>query len=199
MLLLYLLKLDENPRLARFTKWLAIVSFTSTSLDGVLSALDWSNPLFAPWIQAADAIITAIFTAAEIYPLVLVGFALRKRLDSTRWLVAITACTAGMLSVIRIAVQQGSRYTHWTIGAKIGAPLFTIYGNVFTAQILAETLLLVAIVYAVYRYIQESAHRQSTIEQEYKSARELQQILIPEKLPELPGFAFTRDSNSCTL
>jgi serine phosphatase RsbU (regulator of sigma subunit) len=96
-----------------------------------------------------------------------------------------------MLSVIRIAVQQGARYTHWTLGEKIGAPLFSIYGNVFTAQVLADTLLLIAIVYAVYRYIQDSARLHSTMEQEFKSARELQQVLIPENLPELPGFAFT--------
>jgi Stage II sporulation protein E (SpoIIE) len=190
-LLLYLLKLDENPRLTRFTHALAIASFAATSLDGILSALDWSNPVLTSWVQGADGILTAIFTVAEIYPLVLVAFALRKRLDSARWLVAITACMTGMLSVIRIAVQQGSRYTHWTFGEKIGAPLFNIYGNVFTAQILAETLLLIAIVYAVYRYIQETARQHSTMEQEFRSARELQQVLIPEKLPELPGFAFT--------
>jgi hypothetical protein len=190
-LLLYLLKLDENPKLARFTLWLAILNLACTSLDGLLSGLDWTNPLIANWVQGADGVLTAIFTSAEMYPLVLVAFALRKKLDSTRWLVATTACLAGMLSVIRIAVQQGSRYTHWTLGEKIGSPLFNIYGNVFTAQVLADTLLLIAIVYAVYRYIQDSALRQSTMEQEFKSARELQQVLIPENLPELPGFAFT--------
>jgi hypothetical protein len=190
-LLLYLLKLDENPKLARFTLWLAILSLASTSLDGLLCTLNWTDPLYVSWVQGADAVLTAIFTTAEMYPLVLVGFALRKKLDFTRWLVAATACLAGMLSVIRIAVQQGARYTHWTLGEKIGSPLFAIYGNVFTAQILADTLLLIAIVYAVYRYIQESARRQSTVEQELKSARELQQVLIPENLPELPGFAFT--------
>jgi len=52
-------------------------------------------------------------------------------------------------------------------------------------------LLLIAIIYAVFRYVQEAARRQSSIEQEYKSARELQQVLIPEELPSLPGFAFT--------
>ena len=190
-LLLYLLKLDESPRLARFTFWLAIVNVASTSLDGLLSGLDWENPLFIGWIQGADALLTAIFTTAEIYPLVLVAFALRKKLDFTRWLVAGTACLAGMLSVIRIAVQQGSRYTHWTLAEKISSPLFNIYGNVFTAQVLADTLLLIAIIYAVYRYVQDSARLHSTMEQEFKSAQELQRILIPENLPELPGFAFT--------
>jgi serine phosphatase RsbU (regulator of sigma subunit) len=122
---------------------------------------------------------------------VLVARALRKRLDPARWLVAITAVIAEMISVVRIAVQQGSRYTHWTLGEKIGAPIFTVNGNVFTAQTIANTLLLLAIIYAVYRYLQESSRRQSTLEEEFKSARELQQVLIPENLPALPGFAMT--------
>ena len=139
-LLLYLLKLDEHPRLARLTRQLAIISVAATSLDGLITLLDWSNPLVAPWAQGADGILTAIFTAAEAYPLVLVAYALRKRLDSTRWLVAITATLAGMISVVRIGVQQGSRYTHWTFGDKIAAPLFIINGNVLTAQTVADTL-----------------------------------------------------------
>lgn len=190
-LLLYLLDLHENNRLAHFTRTLAIVSIISTSLDGALSACDWSNPLFAPWEQLADAALTVVFTLAEAFPLVLVARALRKRLDPARWLVAITAVIAEMISVVRIAVQQGSRYTHWTLGEKIGAPIFTVNGNVFTAQTIANTLLLLAIIYAVYRYLQESSRRQSTLEEEFKSARELQQVLIPENLPALPGFAMT--------
>ncbi|HZL68514.1 MAG TPA: hypothetical protein VFC29_14425, partial [Candidatus Limnocylindrales bacterium] len=128
-LLLYLLKLDENPRLAHVTRILAIVSIISTSLDGALTMVDWSNPAFTAPAQLADAILTAVFTILEMYPLVLVGFALRKRLDSAHWLLAITAFLAGMISVVRIAIQQGARYTEWIFGQKISAPLFTINGN----------------------------------------------------------------------
>jgi serine phosphatase RsbU (regulator of sigma subunit) len=108
-----------------------------------------------------------------------------------RWLVAITAFFREMLFVVRVAVSQGSRYTHWTIGDKISAPLFTINGNVFILQTIADTLLLLAIIYAVYRYLQTAMRRQSSLEQEFKSARELQQVLIPEALPEVAGFAVT--------
>jgi Stage II sporulation protein E (SpoIIE) len=190
-LLLYLLKLDENKTLTYATRLIAIISFIATSLDGALTLLDWSNPVVTPWVQGADGALTAIFTVAEAYPLVIVAFALRKRLDPARWLVAVTAMLAEMISVVRIALEQGSRYTHWTLGTKIASPLFTINGNGFTAQTIANSLLLLAIVYAVYRYIKESALRQSTLEQEFKSARELQQVLIPETLPSLPGFAMT--------
>jgi hypothetical protein len=154
-------------------------------------AFDWTNPFLAPWVAQADAALTVIFTVSEMFPLVLIFLALRKRLDSSRWLVAIAAFFAEMISVVRIAVQQGSRYTHWTLGEKIGAPIFTINGNVFNAQVIANSLLLAAIVYAVYRYMQEASRRASELEQEFQSARELQQVLIPETLPSLPGFAMT--------
>ena len=190
-LLLYLLKLNENKKLTRATRLLAIISLAATSLDGLLTLIDWTNSAITPWLQVGDAILTAIFTIAEAYPLVMIAFAIRKRLDHARWLVAATAMLAEMISVVRIAVQQGSRFTHWTLGEKIGTPLFTIYGNSFNAQTIANTLLLMTIIYAVYRYMRESAQRQSTLEQEFKSARELQQVLIPETLPSLPGFAMT--------
>ena len=190
-LLLYLLKLDENLLVARITRILAIAIVISTSLDGALVLLDWSNPAITAPAQITDGILTAFFTLLEMYPLVLVALALRKRLDAARWLVAITAFFTGMLSAVRIAVSQGSRYTHWTIAQSFSAPLFTINGNAFLPQTLADTALLLAIIYAVYRYMQEFTRRQSSLEQELKSARELQQVLIPDTLPELPGFAVT--------
>ena len=37
----------------------------------------------------------------------------------------------------------------------------------------------------------ENRRQQSALEQEFKNARELQQVLVPEALPSLPGFAMT--------
>ena len=190
-LLLYLLKLDQNPRLHHLTRVIAVVSIVSASLDGLLTLNDWSNPRITVFAQIADAGLTLIFTVLEAYPLLLVGMALRKKLDLSTWLLAIAAFIAEMLSVVRIALDQGSRYTHWTIGAKLIAPLFTINGNVFIPQTITNSLLLLAIIYAAYRYIRDAIHRQGALEQEFKSARELQQVLIPDVLPELPGFAVT--------
>jgi serine phosphatase RsbU (regulator of sigma subunit) len=190
-LLLYLLQLDSNRRLARATLVLAVVSFTATSLDGALTLVDWSNPLLTAWAQWADGILTAIFTVTQMYPWVLLAFGIRKRLDSARWLVAITALLTETLFFTRIALDQGSRFTHWTLGSTLAKPLFYLNGNGFPPQTITDTLLLIAIIYAVYRYMQESHRRQGALEQELKSARELQQVLIPETLPELPGFAVT--------
>lgn len=190
-LLLYLLQLDGNARLARITRVLAIISIVSTSLDGLITLLDWSDPLVANWIQPADAVLTAIYTVTKVYPLVLVAFALRKHLEPARWLVAGTAFLSSTNLILRASLNQGSRYTHWTIADRINTPVFYLNGNAFTTQTIADTFLLLAIIYAVYRFMQETVRRQSSLEQEFKSARELQQVLIPETLPELPGYAVT--------
>jgi serine phosphatase RsbU (regulator of sigma subunit) len=105
--------------------------------------------------------------------------------------VAFFAFLTQMISTVRIASQQGSRFTHWTLAEKILAPLFTIHHNPFTLSLLSQTLLFFSIVYAVYRYSVDQSRRQGAIEQEFKSAQELQRILIPETLPPLPGFAVT--------
>ena len=73
----------------------------------------------------------------------------------------------------------------------MGQPLFTLFGSIFPMLLVLRTLLFLSIVYAVIRYAADYRRRQGTLEQEYKSARELQQVLIPEDLPALPGFAFT--------
>jgi serine phosphatase RsbU (regulator of sigma subunit) len=190
-LLLYLLCLEQDPRLVRWTRILAGVTIASFSLDCVLLLIGWGHSRLNPWLQGADAALTTVFTAVEFYPLVLVVLAVRKRLDLARWMVAASAFLTGMISVVHVGVAQGSRFTHWTLGSRIAAPLFTIHGAVFTADTIAVALLLGSIVYAVYRFMLESGRRQTELEQEFQSARELQQVIIPDRLPQVPGFAIT--------
>jgi serine phosphatase RsbU (regulator of sigma subunit) len=50
-------------------------------------------------------------------------------------------------------------------------------------------LLVAAIVYAVYRYMVEQGQRQTALQQEYRNARAVQQVLIPDEIPSIPGFS----------
>ena len=191
-LLLYLLDLDGTPRIARFTRNIAIVSFATSSLDAVVASFFARlSPQHVVYSQLADAVLTVIFTLCEVMPIVLIVLALRKRLDASRWFLAAAAFASEWLSVSVIALSQGSRYTHWTIGDRLSSVWFHINGNGLTPQTVANTILLLAIIYAVYRYMQSTLRRQGAMEQELKSAQELQQILIPEQLPELAGYAVT--------
>jgi len=192
--LVLILRLDESRRLMRTVRVLAAIELAVFSLDGMLIFV---IPLFAGlWtvqIQWADGIFTAIFTTLQLTPLVLVSYAVfrRRRLSAGRWLVAICAFIADAIPVFRSALEQGSRYTHWTFANKIAAPLFIVNGNGINAQMLSSTLLLVVLVYAVYQYLAEERERQAAMEQEFRNARELQQVLIPEDMPEIPGYTLT--------
>ena len=190
--LIWMLDLHENRRLVRFARFLAVLNIVVTSIDGVLSLLNGVSSWVAQ-VQLADAICTGIFTTCEAFALVLVAYAViqRKKLALSRWLVAIFAFTWDMINVVRIAFEQGRRFTHWTFAEKIATPLITFNGNSVNASSIAQVLLLISLVYAVYRYVAEDRRRQAALEQEFKNAREVQQVLVPEELPSLPGFAVT--------
>ena len=193
-LLLYLFRLDSLPRMARFTRFLATLQIAATALDGMLTLYDWSSPFFAPWVQTADGILTATYSITRLYALVLVGFGVfgpghQKRLDASRWFLVLAATlNEGLMSALN-TLDQGSRFTNWHVSEKLTAPVFTINGNHFMPATLTGLLLFVAIVYAVFQAVRAAVGRQAAIERELQSARELQQVLIPETLPQLSGYA----------
>ena len=192
-LLLWLLELRDNPRLVRLIRIAALIEISTISLDGLLILTNWTSPAFVHPAQIADAVLTAIYTPLGIVPLVLVIYAVvrRRPLGFASWLVAVFAFLAIMIPVVTFASAQGRRFTHWTLADKINAPLFTLNGNSFNVQSITGILLLVAVVNAVLRASIETIRRRTTLEQEFKSARELQASLIPATLPPLPGFALT--------
>jgi hypothetical protein len=195
-LLLYLLRLDGNPRVARITRLVSLVVLIATMLDGALLIFDWSNPFVAPWVETADGVFTAIFATAYLYSLVLIGLGilgsgLKGRLDAPRWFLAVAAALDSGLLSVESALAQGSRFTHWHFSEKLQEPLFTINGNTFAPLTLTGVLLFAAIVYAVIHAVLEAAARQAAVERELQSARELQQVLIPEALPRLAGYLLT--------
>jgi hypothetical protein len=188
-LLLYLLELDRNPRLRRWTRILAGISIFCGVADGILILLDWSGPPVRV-LQIGDALLTLPTMLIEAYPLVLIGFAIGKRLDTARWLVAILGALTQLTLGFQNFTGQGQRFTHWTISQKTFRP-FTLFGIPFQINGVEFTFLLISIVYAVYRYSVEQSERQGALEQEFRSAQELQQVLIPETLPSLDGYAVT--------
>ena len=166
-LLLWLLSLHENRGLCRVTRILACIYTVNSALDGVLVALTW-NPQWAGLAQVSDAVLTVFSVLFEAFPLVLVGYALfqRKRFDSTRWLVATLAFLDEAIFVFSNIVKQGRQFTGWSIAEKIDSPLFFVDGNGISLSTLAGTLLLAAIVYAVYNSVREDQRRQDTLERE---------------------------------
>jgi Stage II sporulation protein E (SpoIIE) len=189
-LLLHLLELDRHRFLPKWTRILACIAVASGVLDGLVIASDWSGPHIMAR-QIADAVLSVPTTLVEVWPLVLVWFAIGKRLDAARWVMAIVAAMTELAIGLRNLTGQGVRFTHWTFSRKLDTTLLTVAGIQFPLLGILPILLLLAVVYAVYRYTVAQTELQSALEQEFKSAQELQQVLIPEALPSLDGYAVT--------
>jgi serine phosphatase RsbU (regulator of sigma subunit) len=189
-LLLDLLSLRSRHGLVRWTKILAAVSLSAAFLDGCLvyGPQSISSTQAGAWI---DGFFTLLIEPCDLWLLVLVAFGFRQKLDSVRWTLAVTSTLSQLLTVASASARQGQRFTHWTLAAAINKPIFHIAAFYFTAQTLLDLLLYLSIVYAVYRVVSDQQRRKATLEQELQSARELQQVLIPEKPPTLPGFTIS--------
>jgi Stage II sporulation protein E (SpoIIE) len=187
-LLVYLLQLEDSPKLMRFLRFAGWTTLIAGAVDGGFSFFIGSLSQFSfGWLDAA---FTAVIVPAELVPAAIVLIALfrRRHLDAARWLVALIAfALATWYSVSNVAIQ-GMRYTHWTFGVWMTNPIFTVFGSVFSVQSVLRTALFASILYAALRYATDYRRRQTLLEQEYQNARELQQILVPETLPEIPGF-----------
>jgi len=188
-LLVWLLQLNENPVLVRWTKTLAWLALAVGAADGIL-AFFWGSATV--WMQWADGILAAFILLAELFPFVLIAIGLRRKLDVSRWAVALAAFVLQMLHTIADTSALGQRFTHWSLYADlIDTPLFTIQGVDFPPEKITSIALFAAIIFALYRYIIEQQARRAALEQEMQSAREIQQVLIPETLPSLEGYAIT--------
>lgn len=186
-LLLYLLGLRSNPRLTFWTRVFACIAIGSQILEGSLQLFDWTR---APrFFLAADVGLTIPSLFLQLFGIVLVAFAFRKRLDFGQWLVAVFALLVDAVPNAVSWFDLGNRWTHWTFAQKIQRPLFTIADNRFDLLTILTTLLLASIVYAVWRYELEQNRHQNLLEQEFHSAQEVQQILIPAHPPVTLGFS----------
>lgn len=165
--LLWLLLLHDNRRVARLASIFALIGLADTTIDGVLVAFSW-DPHWIGLCKTVDAVSTLVYTLIQTFPLFLVCYAIfrRKQLDPARWLVAILAFLDEMILVIRNAVMQGRQFTGWSLETKIDAPLFTLGGSAISLYTLTGALLLISIVYAVYKSIREDQRRQDALERE---------------------------------
>jgi hypothetical protein len=187
LLLIALLGLDDRPRLVRWTWILGVTALCLDLVDTVCQFFDWTSWPDHLFLHI-DVGVTAPAVLIELWGVVLVLSALRRRLDVARWILAV----AVLLSDLRQAIEDigglGERWTHWTLYESMGTSLFRIGDSPVTASTIATTLLLVSFLYAAWRYSAEQAERQSALVQEFRSAQALQQVLVPESLPVIAGY-----------
>lgn len=191
-LLLWLFDLRTEGRLLRATRSLAVLTLVFNVLDGMVVAVAW-HPSLLRLAQTADAVITAINTLAQLFPLLLLAatFARRKRLSTANWLVAVSALLLEMVIAAVDTSQQGRRFTHWSLDALINGPLVTLGRSHVSLMEMLQALLFVCIVYAVHSSFQEHLRHEQLVGVELRNARELQRVLVPDAPFDFPGFRLT--------
>lgn len=186
--LIYLLELNGNRRLVRFTAWLSGIILLLSFVDTIWEIGNWAWR-FPHAFLALDIAATIPGELFEFFGLYLVALDIRRRLDFARWFLVVAVVFNVMTQAVTDTLQLGVRWTHWTIGPQINGVLFTIAGNEFRLATLSSLTQLVAILYAAWRYSLEQRQRQNVLEQEYLNAQELQRVLIPAALPASPGYS----------
>jgi hypothetical protein len=190
-LLLWLLELKDDRRLVR----IAIVLSSAELLAGFLEIFAWNgitaeNPKPA---LMARSVLQSFFVLAELFTLCLIALALKRKhkLDHSRWMVAASCLLVIMVIMLFGGLTIASVLAHKDLIGIAWTPLFTLWGNPVAPLYLATPICLFTISYAVYRYTVGNRRRQVALEEEFRSAREIQSVMIPETLPSIPGIALT--------
>jgi hypothetical protein len=192
-LLVWLLNLHEHKELVKWTNRLAWTALGAGFVDGCLSLFWGWWPSAAQAMQWANAIVTAAFLVLQLVPFVLVVLGFRHKLDISRIVVAVVSFVLQALHTFADASAFGQRFTHISLwNALIYTPLFTLPPGVdFQPERILSLALFAAILFASYRYILEAQERRMLLEREVAGGREIQQVLVPDEIPQIEGYSIT--------
>jgi Stage II sporulation protein E (SpoIIE) len=186
-LLLALFGLDQERSWRRWTLGLAGLYFAAQTVD-IITLLFWEHG--GKGLVWTDAITTAIYTIAPLYIVAIVIAGLRRRSQIDLWPLALIISFEGLWVFVRGIAGQGLQITQWggllTWMSSLG---FSLGDYRFDMRPILETLLFVTLVFTVAREQYLERRRQARMEMEVRSAREVQQVLVPETVPAVPGFA----------
>ena len=188
----WLLELRDHQKLMRMTRIAAITLMTANIADALLAIFLWPTPWEAT-TQIADALLTVVIVVLVGWNIVPVAVALlgRSRVGHERWLFATTMVIAQTIYVVGLAADQGKRFTHFHLYERLHTPLFHVFAAPVVTYTIADSSLLLTLIYALIRYFQDVTRRRNILEQEFLQARELQQVIVPEALPAIAGFTLT--------
>ena len=185
--LLSLFGMDRERSWRRWTLGLAGVYFVAIVVD-ILTLFVWENGgKAAVW---TDALSTAVYSVAPLYIVAIVVGGLRRRSQIDLWPLASILVFEGLWVFALQIVGQGVQITHWNNAfAYMFNVGFSLGEYRFGMRAILETLSFVALVFTVAREQYVERRRQARMEMEVRSAREVQQVLVPETVPPVPGFA----------
>ena len=185
--LLSLFGMDRERSWRRWTLGLVGVYFAATVVD-LITLFFWENGgKTAVW---TDALTTAVYSIAPLFILAILVGGLRRRPQIHLWPLASILVFEGLWVFALQIVGQGVQITHWDHAfERMLSVGFSIGEYKFGMRVILETLSFVALVFTVAREQYLERRRQASMEMEVRSAREVQQVLVPETVPPVPGFA----------
>jgi hypothetical protein len=185
--LLALFGLDREKKWKQWTMALAALYMSAQVIDVVTLAFWQYGGRAIVWI---DAITTAIYSATPLYIVAIMIGGLRRRRQIDLWPLAFIITGAGLWVFLLNLVGQGLQITHWDHIYNVMSGLgFKIGGYQFGMRVITETLVFIALVSTVAREQYLERRRQTRMEMDIRSAREVQQVLVPETIQTVPGFA----------
>ncbi len=185
LILLALFGMSQERRWRRATAWIVAIYLAAQFAD-IVTIFLWQRGGVLPWI---DGITTGIYSITPLYVFVIIGFGLTSRKRLSLGPLIVVACATALLNVILNLGVQGIRFTHWTWFSTIQSLGFHLGGYFFNPTFIFSTLLFLALIFTIAREQFLERERQAQIELEVKSAREVQQILVPEETPAIPGLS----------
>jgi hypothetical protein len=185
LILLSLFGLTQERRWRRATGWI-IAAYLAAQVIDITTIWFWERGGVLPWI---DGITTAIYSVTPLYVFVIIVFGLMRRNRLSLWPLILAVSVNGLFSAILNLSGQGIRFTHWTLLNHLVSLGFRLGGYFFDMGFVLSTLLFLALIFTIAREQFLERERQARIELEVKSAREVQQILVPEEAPAIPGLS----------
>ena len=186
LLLSRLFGLDESRRWPQVTR---VATVLLLALSAVFACL---VHVVAAW-TARTALLFRIswwaFTLIEFYTFVLIAAGLRRKSERAEWAVALASTMAVTIPVVYNIFQL---LKQWDFADRtLYTTLFTVFGGTVSSLELSQFILLLALGHAAIGRLRKARRQHLEIELELRSAHEVQEILVPETLPKVSGFALT--------
>lgn len=139
-------------------------------------------------LRWTDDVLSWMNTVLPLYSLLIVGFGLRSRRPMGIWPLAAAVIASEAYGFVATCSQQfinlGSQ-----VFALLTRPRLVVGPYSMSIHTLLDLQLSVVLIFTVVRVQARQWRRQTVLESEMRSAREVQQVLLPEEVPDIPGFS----------
>ncbi len=183
LLVLWLFGLQGRSRLRQIVSVVTLLIAIPYAVDAGVG-LCWAYA--GPGMQHVDAVSTIFIMIFSLAPLVLLGIALGQKGAKRDWPVIATGTAFFTAAALYNVSGQWPNLLHW----KMDWLEDTFHVGFFNYDInlILLVLLLLALGFSVLRHFLAERRRQELVEHELLAAREVQQVLVPEKVPDIPGY-----------